>query len=446
MERIDCHCHVFNILSVGWKAILEQLQETSDLISEEKEAKITKVGQPLAKKQSIIDKLKHLAELAAIFTQDGEKIFSMLDNHYNQQYILSPLMFDGDFLLDSSNNEEKAQLKVLMGTTKDYITKTKNEVQTKSLTTGLKTITEDESIRLLDFLEKIEKSIPNNNIEKGLKKDGFTIQYDEIVKISNNPKYKSRILPYLGVDPRRENIKSYLNQIGHGKLFAGVKVYPPNGFSPMDKVLVGPDSVFEYCSKNQIPIVSHCSYGGFATPATSINVNGYIIPKGKKEPVEYNGTYQFNTSIADGFTVMVQERAGVLNNPKIWRKVLEKYNNLILVLAHFGSGNNDWQDEILAMMKIYPNLYTDVSCMSDESIIQRVKTIYTNNPDISDRILYGSDYFLDMFFNESFDQYLNRIKGIFGPEIFDKISSDNPMKFKSKWYQTVESKVLATES
>ena len=100
MKRIDSHCHVFNILSVGWKAILEQLYEISELISDAKHLKSNNLAIETVKTQFLLFKMKRFAELIAIFTDNGEEILSMLDNHYHQEFVLSPLMFDGDFILE----------------------------------------------------------------------------------------------------------------------------------------------------------------------------------------------------------------------------------------------------------------------------------------------------------------------------------------------------------
>ncbi len=427
MKRFDCHCHIFNIVNVGLKAVLEHFEDTDAHYEKLSSNFISDENTLFASHTHIKSKIKKIAELIRIFKNDSTKIFGMLDDHYNKEYTLFPLMFDGDFLLEVYDEADLSHIRSLI--------EEENSSNENSVLRQFKAIGENDSDVVLDFLN--EFFIPKSKENKMLstKKRGFEKQYDDIKYLKQNSEYKDRIVPFLGVDPRRENIKDYLPEVGEGKLFAGIKVYPPNGFSPMDKVLVGEDSIFEYCSNNQIPIVSHCSYGGFATPATNVPINGMIIPDGKVKPELFNGVYNFKTGLKAGFNTMVLERARVLNNPLIWEEVLKIYPNLILVLAHFGSGNDEWQDNILRMMKVYPNLYTDVSCMSNFENLVRVKMIYNTNPDIQNKILYGSDYYLDMFFNDSFNQYLNRIKITFGDTIFDELSSTNPLSFMGKWYK-----------
>jgi predicted TIM-barrel fold metal-dependent hydrolase len=417
MERIDCHCHIFNILTVGWRIILKQL---SDIVSEQDIS---------AFKSEAKSKIGKIAGLIKAFTKDSKHIFKMLDREYDEEYKLFVLMFDGDFLLDSSVRE---QLSEISGLIKDVCTipVSNNEGDNGKGLSG-----EDADIKLfLDFLNNLSEV---NSFEKiqDSHKDGFMLQYEQIKEMSENPQFKDRLIPFLGVDPRRPDIRNYLNQVGKGKLFAGIKVYPPNGFSPCDSKLTGPDSVFKFCSKNHIPVITHCSYGGFATPVKSVYIDGMIIPKGRKVPEEYNGIITFEKGLLDGFDTMVTERAAILNHPKIWEQVLKKYNDLILVLAHFGDGNNEWQDEIVRMMLKYDNLYTDISCISDDVALQRIKRIYKNNQAIQNKILYGSDFFLDLLFNDSFRQYKDRIERAFGTAIFDRLSVDNPAGFMAKWYQ-----------
>lgn len=436
MNRYDCHCHIFNITTVGWKAITEQLNDAINLLKEQSQAKSNVKSNTFTKSDKRLkDKIAKLAELIRIFTQDSEKILDMLDKHYNREYILFPLMFDGDYLLDSYDEENIIQLKSLIDNAGKKL-RGKSQIDTPEISIGqrLALIGTEDSKTVLNFLKKLSTQ---GSIDKfNIKKDGFNIQLEQIEKIVANPKYAGRIYPFLGVDPRRKGILDLVKaKVGAGKVFAGIKVYPPNGFSPMHKLLVGKDSIFEYCSKNNIPVISHCSFGGFATPAMEIDLNGMIIPDGKSNPVEWNKKYSFKTGLKSGFGKMVQERAAVLNHPKIWNEVLKRYPNLILVLAHFGSGSDEWQDKIKEMMKTYSGLYTDVSCMSDKRTLLRVKLIAQSNPEIGNKFLYGSDYFLDMFFNDSFDQYISRMKRNLGSKIFNQITTTNPQNFHNSFHR-----------
>lgn len=428
MERFDCHCHIFNIVDVGLKAILEELTSIKELLDEEESEnkRLIPESAKAEEKSSFWEKIRKMAEMIKIFTGDSETILETLDHHYDGKYKLFPLMFDGDSLLDDYDDDELSFIKEL----------SKTEQHASALANKLHQSEEEDTDTILQFLKRLDLLVDERKAENEYT-TGFQKQYNQIKEIKAKPEYADKVFPFLGVDPRNEKIKDYLPEIGNGKTFAGVKVYPPNGFSPCDPALVGADSIFEYCSKNYIPIISHCSYGGFATPVMDIDVNGMIIPKNQDRPIAYSGKYTFDISIKDGFSEMVRERAGVLNHPLIWEEVLKLYPNLILVLAHFGVGSTDWQEQILRMLKTYPNLYTDVSCISDQTELQQIKNIYTENTDIQSQILYGSDYFLGMFFNDSFDDYLERMQSVFGQQMFDQISSKNPTDFMAKWYTPI---------
>jgi len=442
MQRIDSHCHIFNITTVGWKAILGELHGILGMISlfdnlKQEDLKTKRLKGKLNKR------ISRLAELIKIFTTDSENILEMLDNHYNGEYAFFPLMFDGDFLLNSYDDENLSFLKSLL----KHKTYKGKKVEKGADFSGLRVdekllqISHPDRDIILSFLDRISGNVINEKQTKS-NKDGFTIQFDEIINIISKDKYEERVFPFLGVDPRRKDIKSLVKKyVGKGKPFSGIKVYPPNGFSPMDKKLVGNNSIFEYCELNKIPVVTHCSYGGFATPANKIDINGMIIPKGKRIPIVWDGEYVFSKrltlKIGKSFDKLVRERAGVLNHTKIWEKVLELHPNLILTFAHFGNGSKSWQEAILEILKNskYPNVFTDISCMSKDLELKRVKRIYVENSKVRGQILYGSDYFLDMFFNDSFDIYLDRIKNNFSKKEFDQLSIINPSNYMNEWYK-----------
>lgn len=424
MQAVDCHCHIFNIVSVGLKAILHELNQLSNLVKEAKQAK--SAGHTNDDDKSLVGKLRKLKELYEIFTGSSEDILKLLDKHYHGRYKMFPLLFDGDFLLDSSSDAEQAMIKDDLSNLRDYL---QTEKQSSFSDLELKA--------LMGILDEVERKI--SSTEDSTTKDGFTIQYEELLSLKANPDYRDKIYPFLGVDPRRDNIVSFLDKVGKNLPFAGIKLYAPNGFSPTDPRL---DAVYEHCSKNQVPIIAHCSYGGFATPMMNIDVNGWVMSPGNDMPSLVNGKLSFTKSLLNGFETMVKERARALNHPRIWRKVLEKHPGLILVLAHFGSSSDDacldeWRNEIRDMMQIFPNLHTDISCTSDLENLNRVKAIFDapTYSSLRNRILYGSDYFLDMFFNSSFDEYLGRIKTVFQGKDFDQISQKNPERFMSLWYK-----------
>jgi len=179
----------------------------------------------------------------------------------------------------------------------------------------------------------------------------------------------------------------------YADLFAGIKVYPQLGFDPYpddekekEKVLL----LYERCVEKRIPIISHCSDGGFKVG----DYDSLTSPEGK------------------------------------WKKVLEKYPDLTLNFAHFGSESKSdkqqWRNAIIALTKKYPNVYSDISCNNAkreyydelEDLFQPVPD-KTNknapsipNPELHKKMLYGSDFSIHLLASKvnSYNDYLKAFK------------------------------------
>ncbi|MGA3208067.1 MAG: amidohydrolase family protein [Syntrophales bacterium] len=214
------------------------------------------------------------------------------------------------------------------------------------------------------------------------------------------------------------NYSSFKNNLGKfdgdidemkSNFFAGIKLYPPIGFDPwpvgkseeLDKVV----RLYEFCCCKQIPVTVHCSDGGF------------ILDK----------------KHAQEFTSPGQK----------WKLVLsqEKFKTLKLNFAHFGKQSkrkffvihqHDWRDQILQLMKTCPNIYTDFSCLAlDDDDYQALKIIYKENPYIKDRILFGSDFMMNLLHIESYNRYLELFSatGFFDDSEKEKLCNMNSERF-----------------
>lgn len=109
---------------------------------------------------------------------------------------------------------------------------------------------------------------------------------------------------------------------------------------------------------------------------------------------------------------------------------------------------DNWAKAIFDLVKHpdYPNAYTDLSCFSEGTLIEKpedqaltfsikeeLKTFKTNFFDkLSDyeksKFLYGSDYYLTQFFGPTLQQYFDDFREAFGDD-FDRIAIDNPKRF-----------------
>ncbi len=158
-------------------------------------------------------------------------------------------------------------------------------------------------------------------------------------------------------------------------LFAGIKVYPPLGFAPWPKdnneELKKVKLLYKICSERRIPIITHCSDGGFKTV----------------------------------------KNAQDLSNPgNEWKEVLDNYPDLIVNFAHLGNQENSkqWENQIIDYAKDdSKKVYTDISCMAkDDNYYKKVSDIFSNNPDVEDKMLFGTDFVINLIWSESYNEYL----------------------------------------
>ena len=174
-------------------------------------------------------------------------------------------------------------------------------------------------------------------------------------------------------------------------LVDGIKLYPPLGSLPTDYRF---KEVFEYCEKKQIPIISHCSYLGVA-----------------------------KSSIWNIF-------AGNKAHPKHWWSVLDKYPDLKVDLAHFGQGDDKWMNEIVNLMYTYPNVYADVSfSLAFPSFVDKLKTYIDGSPLLADRLLFGSDFYMQDLIEKDLLASINKLRITIGNKMFGKITGENAERF-----------------
>jgi len=154
-------------------------------------------------------------------------------------------------------------------------------------------------------------------------------------------------------------------------VFAGIKLYPQLGFDPYpnnSKEFEKVKRLYLYCIEKRIPITTHCSDGGY-----KVGDNDHLTsPLGK------------------------------------WKKVLEQkeFENLTLNFAHFGSQKGkqtEWRDAIIELTKKYPNVYTDISCndTTAEYYSNLGKLFNDNNPQLHEKVLFGSDFSINLLVTES---------------------------------------------
>jgi len=322
----DIHCHIFNkaIIDKRMDVLLSPAFKLIDGLEEKLPEKIL---------TELVEKGDNF--LTAFMKMDSAEVFSQLDEHYNHEFVLTPLMMDLEFT-DSENlaKYEIISQRVWKEVTADFIVTLRNRLAQISATYpklagGLKKLSSKKFIWVNKLVESERVMFEQNN---------FQNQIDDLEKLARQCK---RLRPFLGLDARRSG-KQNLNQLikekilDEGALFAGIKLYAPTGFSPTDPALFGKDGVYELCEKFAIPITVHCSSEGFSTHVNSVKINGLVYMNKKLVQMD-NEIVRFDIPFFSlGLKAAIQERALTLNHPKIWRKVFEKYPNLKLNLAHLG--------------------------------------------------------------------------------------------------------------
>lgn len=459
----DVHNHLFNKHFLGKELLYRMMKELRKFIDLQKDRSLDRG--PDRGLKNVITSLKRYKKAIKVFTrQNSVAIYEELNKTYKGEFILTPLTFDLTYCFAPSADRD-----ITTGsqdTVKEAIEDEMNvmfnmvENQTRSMSRVFNPFAENDEDKLWNefLLEKEEfmkiaedfqqsDETPDADGTRGIFKkrdpfDGWNEQIRQIEELKRHPEYKDMVFPFLAIDPRRPGIAEYAKaNVGKGKLFAGVKLYCPNGYSPTDPLLFGTegkrDGIYAFCEDNGIPVTAHNSDGGFATLAKSVVINGLIHVNGKLIQLN-NELLKFSKAITEKDAIY--ERALAINHPLVWGKVAEKYPNLRLNLAHFGGGRqleaamdhpenlNLWSNRIIELIKDSRyNVYTDVSCFSEFSSIDKLiaSKVY---PEIKKRILYGSDYTLLLLFEDNFDENVRQFRNKFGSD-FDIIARQNPEEF-----------------
>jgi predicted TIM-barrel fold metal-dependent hydrolase len=462
----DIHNHLFNKNFLAKELLYRMMREMKKFLEVQKDRKLDRGPDRGLKK--VITSLKRYRKALSVFTlKNSVAIYEELDKTYKGEFILTPLTFDLTYCFAPSPDRDSQSL-TSADVAKAAFESGMNEMfgaieqQTRSLSrANNRTASESQDWIYREYLEEKElftkeaelfmqldgEKEPASGTRSTGKKvpailDGWAEQLRQIEEIKNHPVYKDKVFPFLAVDPRRPGIADYArNKMGKGNLFVGLKLYCPTGYSPTDPLLYGTegnrDGLYAFCEDNGIPVTTHNSDGGFATLANSVFITGDIHINGKLHQLN-NERVKFSKAVyeKDG----IYERALTLNHPLLWEKVVEKYPNLILNLAHFGGGRqldaaltfpdnpNLWSNRIIALLKDKRyKVYTDVSCFTEFNTIDKLieSSVY---PEIRERILFGSDYTLLLLFEDDFNENIKQFRLRFGSN-FDIIARENPEEF-----------------
>lgn len=450
----DIHCHLFNKDFLVKELLYRLWIEIKKLVSAEELKQRSLISDQIKKKLRLLKRI--IGFLKTGLKQDSAAIYNELCSYYkDDDIIITPLMFDLtwcfsstadrafvssdqiiqmiDFELSSGLSNKLRNKEGIDQSLQNYIIK-----QVKELKEHLNEWHKAEQLRtrrrsLFDAL-----TLPGPD-------DGFNEQIKQLAELKYSDGNEFKVYPFLAVDPRRQGILDYtMANTGEGKLFAGIKLYTPNGYSPTDPLLFGDDGqntgLYAFCEKNNIPVTVHNSFGGFATLAGEVKVTGHAWLNNEAKYLE-DSLLKFDHKITKGNSA-IEERADKLNNPSLWEIVVKKYPNLHLNLAHFGGGNellraldnpldtNLWSNKIISLITNPElNVYTDISCMgTDDLPALRKLRKHKEFEKIKKRVLFGSDFYLCKIFDDNLGKTFKKFKEIF-KEDFKIIAHNNPEQF-----------------
>jgi predicted TIM-barrel fold metal-dependent hydrolase len=246
---------------------------------------------------------------------------------------------------------------------------------------------------------------------------------EQLKELAEVKKKKSQVIPFINADPRRPNILELVKYAVEVLGFKGVKSYPSLGYFPYDTRL---DEVYKYCSDNNIPIISHVS------PYNPVHF------KGKKK--ELKKMLKYAKLPVDWSDKSKKGLCSNFNNPLNWKIVAEKYPNLKICLAHFGSeyywkeymdnpqGDDNWFVYVKEMIEQMPNVYTDVSFTLNNKEFFPMLKILLENENIRNKVMFGSDYYM-VETKTSERRFGVELRAYLGADVFKTIAYDVPREY-----------------
>jgi predicted TIM-barrel fold metal-dependent hydrolase len=234
----------------------------------------------------------------------------------------------------------------------------------------------------------------------------FREQLKEILDLARQMENLGRVLPFVGIDPRREDLLDILTfAFANGCI--GGKVYPSLGFLPSHPRLMPVWSAFE---QSAIPIIVHCSNIGIFSFETRLRIDGQLYDPKTNTTMNVDEDWIFWPW---GCRVLQVRPWIYLNDPIHWRPVLEEFPNLKLCFAHVGGkkeienhmkGKPSWTSTILSYIdnEKYSQVYTDLSFVSRYHLInQYFLNLAKSSERFRQRLILGTDFPLDELLTEA---------------------------------------------
>lgn len=249
-------------------------------------------------------------------------------------------------------------------------------------------------------------------------------QHEALAKIAKND---DSVIPFIGVDARREGAFEMVKQL-HSQHFKGIKLYPPLGYYPNDTRLA---PIFEYASKNNLPVMTHCSRGGVSIKKVTKAMLNEPNPIGR--PVVKKKAQHFSDIYTD---------------PANYDPIASKYPALKICLAHFGGDtewdkylehswqpgspeeDKSWLSVIIDLILKHENIYTDISStLFQKDHYLDLLLVLLENKKIRERVLFGSDYYMMERVKSKEREMAIKIRSRLGPVLFKQIAETNPKRY-----------------
>ena len=261
-------------------------------------------------------------------------------------------------------------------------------------------------------------------MDAGGAKQPYLDQLSELRHLKRDPVVGPRIHPFVSIDPRREEFLDLAKTYIERHNFAGIKLYPPLGFSPQDERLL---PLWAWAEASQIPVMSHCSPGG-------------VYFRGRPQDINWPSS---STSKPSRF-VDNDKWTDHLSDPAGYRPVLRRFPNLKLCLAHMGGNDaceswlsepwpnhlsqSNWLTVILGLIKEFPQVYTDLSFVGYHTSLHPLIHVLIRDEIIGEKILFGSDFYMVQQ-DVTEREFSVRIRSLLSEEEYRRISQANPRKY-----------------
>ncbi|MCK6691748.1 MAG: amidohydrolase family protein [Thermoanaerobaculia bacterium] len=329
----------------------------------------------------------------------------------------------------------------------------------------------------------------------GTPKKRYAEQLAELAGIQQDPEFSEVIYPFLCCDPRRlqpqtprekaveqdftgERFWSAAREYLAGGTFRGIKLYPAIGFFPFDKRL---KPVYDLALALDLPIVVHSEIGTVHLKYKPTEAERFhpflntVLPNRKPRNLQPYYTHPLNWECLLNRDLLRQ----------YWGDDAPDYSRLKVCFGHWGGIDNwhhflddawsevavcvkdcpcpslelgnwhiepregyknySWFSIICDLMRKYPNVYADISyLMSDTTLLPMLKMILEADPEIRDRALFGTDFYMVSTATTERSFSIN-VRAFLGAEMFEQIAKKNVEGFLNRRVEKAETRVYSEQ-